>query len=285
MPADNQPIPIQGVGIGLRTEHLPYILTQQPNVPWFEIITENFLHQGERALYHLEKIRELYPLTFHGVSLSIGSTDPLNRDYLKALKKLIERFEPSWVSDHLCWSSANKRYVPDLLPMPYTDEAIKHTVDRIKQVQDYLGQRLLIENVSSYLSYKQSTMTEWDFVKIMIEEADCDLLLDINNIYVSAKNHKFDPLTYLKDLPKARIKEMHLAGFEDQGRYLLDTHSQPVHAPVWQLYEKAQSQFGAIPTLIEWDLNIPPFEMLLEESQKAIAIQQKVHHHAQSFTA
>lgn len=275
MPND-YPFPIQGVGIGLRTEHLPHILENRPNVPWFELVTENFLHQGERAVYHLEKIRELYPVTFHGVSLSIGSTDPLNQSYLNDLKKFIDRFEPAWISDHLCWCSANNRYVPDLLPMPYTDEAIQHIINRIKRVQEHLEQRILIENVSSYLTFKQSTMSEWAFIKTIIEEADCYLLLDINNVYVSAINHDFEPLSYLKDLPSHRVKEMHLAGFEKQDGYLLDSHSQPVHDPVWELYEKAQRQFGKIPTLIEWDINIPPFETLMQESAKAQQIQAKV---------
>ncbi len=269
--------PIQGVGIGLRSVHYESLIDGKPCVPWLEVLTENYIHQGERACYHLEKIRERYPMTMHGVSLSIGSSDPLNLDYLKALKSLKDRFSPCWISDHLCWSSFGNTYVPDLLPLPYTEEALKHVVSRIHQVQDYLEERILIENVSSYLTYQFSALEEWEFLCAVASQADCYLLLDINNIYVSAQNHQFDPMDYLKAMPLDRVKEMHLAGYTEQDGYLLDTHGEKIHQPVWDLYKKAIEQFQDVPTLIEWDNNIPAFDTLLEEKKKADMIMKARH--------
>lgn len=260
---------IQGAGIGLRSAHYQTILNSRPSVPWFEALTDNYMGDGGQPLDYLQQVRELYPITFHGVGMSLGSTDPLDQSYLKRLKLLIERFQPRLVSDHLCWASFDGIHGNELFPMPYTSEAVQHLVSRIDQVQNYLGRRILIENVSSYLSFSVDAMTEVEFLVEVSEQADCDLLCDVNNIYVSAQNHKFDPVKYLQALPAKRIKEMHLAGFEDQGTHLLDTHGARVHQPVWDLYRKALELFGPIPTLIEWDTNIPEFSILLEERDKA----------------
>ncbi len=272
MPSDkvtsHQPA-LQGAGIGLRSAHYQAILTGQPNIPWFEALSDNYMSEGGQALDYLEQVRDLYPLTFHGVGLSLGSTDPLDHTYLKRLKGLIERFQPRLVSDHLCWASFDGMHGNELFPMPYTNEAIKHLVSRIDQVQNFLGQRILIENVSSYLSFTVDGMAEVEFLSEVAEQADCDILCDVNNVYVSAINHKFDPESYLEALPAKRVKEMHLAGFEDQGTHLLDTHGARVHEPVWQLYKKALACFGAIPTLIEWDTDLPAFSVLHEEQEKA----------------
>ncbi len=260
---------LKGVGLGLRSVHYTYILDQRPDVPWFEALTDNYMNAGGQPLHYLEKIREHYPLTFHGVGLSLGSTDPLNQAYINRLKKLIERYEPVHVSDHLCWTGVNGRHGHELFPMPYTESAQRHVAERIDQVQTALGQRILVENVSSYLSFRESAMTEAEFFAGVARMADCDILCDINNIYVSARNHDFSAEAYLDVLPTERIKEFHLAGYEDQGEYLLDTHGQAVHPPVWELYEAALTRVGAVPTLIEWDNNIPTFERLHQEQRLA----------------
>lgn len=272
--------PVQGVGIGLRAEHYEYVIEHQPKIPWFEALTENYIHQGERAMYHLGKVREQYPISFHGVSLSIGSSDPLNWDYLKALKQLINIFEPTMVSDHLCWASLNKQYVPDLLPLPYTEEALNHVVSRIKMVQDFLGRKILIENVSSYLNYKFSPLDEWVFVSQVALNADCHLLLDVNNVYVSSQNHGFEPNDYIQALPTDRVKEIHLAGYEDKQTHLLDTHGNPIYPQVWDLYQATLARYGQVPTLIEWDTDIPPFEVLLNEQTKAMKYFEAIHEKA-----
>lgn len=261
--------PVIGVGIGLRAEHYKTIFEEKPDVPWFEAITENYM--GNRALphRHLEKIRQDYPVVLHGVSLSIGSTDPLNADYLKSLKSLQDIFQPAWVSDHLCWTSLAKAYVPDLLPLPFNEETIKHCVNRILQVQDYLGQPLVLENISSYLQFTCSEMTEWEFISAIAKQSDCYILLDINNIYVNAINHGFNPRDFLEGIPKARVKQFHLAGFQDENTHLLDTHGTNVHDAVWHLFAQALEQFGDIPTLIEWDTDIPPLSELQKEAEKA----------------
>ncbi len=268
--------PIHGVGIGLRSPHYTIIEQTKPAVPWFEVLIDNYLNKGGSARQHLHKIRQQYPITFHGVSMSIGSADPINRDYLLALKLARDEFEPVHISDHLCWSSINGQYSHDLLPLPYVEKTIQHVVDRIQQVQDFLQQQILIENVSSYLQYSISAMHEWEFLVEIVERADCYILLDINNIYVSAYNHSIDPVRYLEAIPAERIREMHLAGYEDQGTHLLDTHSQAVHPPVWQLYEQALQGFGPVPTLIEWDNDIPDFAVLQREANTANRIMHKV---------
>lgn len=273
-----EPGPIQGIGLGLRTPHYTYIEQNKPSVSWFEVLIDNYLAPGGMPLVHLEQIRQDYEVTFHGVGLSLGSTDALNTEYLKKLKQRINEFSPAWVSDHLCWTSVGGRYSHELLPMPYTDEAIRLLISRIQQVQDYLGQRILIENVSSYMSYAESVMQEWEFLALIATEADCDILLDINNIYVSAINHQQDADAYLDHVPKSRVREMHLAGFEDMGTHLLDTHSRPVHPSVWDLYHKALQRFGQVPTLIEWDNDIPEFEILMAEASKAGRMMSEVSH-------
>lgn len=265
---NTQPV-LNGVGIGLRAPHYQHIIEQQPDIPWFEALIDNYLGDGGLPLYYLEKIREQYPLTFHGVGMSLGSSDPLDKNYLNRLKQRMDDFEPIHVSDHLCWNSIGGIHGNDLLPLPYTEDALRQVVNNIHQVQDHLGQQILIENVSSYVAFTDDAMTEWDFVREVVKQADCLLLCDINNIYVSAINHGFDPLDYLKAMPKERIREIHLAGYQDQGTHLLDTHGQPVHEPVWSLYRQALSMYGPVPTLIEWDTDIPDFDVLEQEAFKA----------------
>lgn len=264
-----KPLPNLGFGLGLRTDHYKTILADKPAVDWFEIITENYLVPGGKPLFYLERIRADYPMVMHGVSLSIGSTDPLNRDYLRQVKALAARIEPAWISDHLCWTGVNGINLHDLLPLPYTEAAIEHVVNRVSAVQDFLGRRILLENVSSYVSYAHSEMSEWDFLSAIAERADCLILLDINNVYVSARNHGFDPLVYLRHLPVKRIQQIHLAGHLDLGNLIIDSHGETVIDPVWSLYEAALNHFGFVATMIERDDNIPPFADLLAELEIA----------------
>jgi hypothetical protein len=245
-------------------------------VDWFEAISENFMIQGGRPLAALEKAREVAPLVFHGVSLSLGSTDPLNDGYLHDLQQLISRFEPAWVSDHLCWGSVGGHYAHDLLPLPYTEEALVHVVERVRAVQDRLGRQILIENVSSYLTFLHSTMPEWEFLGAIAERADCGILLDVNNVYVSATNHNFRPQAYMEGLPADRVGQIHLAGHSNMGTYLFDTHDGPVIRPVWDLYRLAVRRCGRVSTLIEWDAQIPAFDVLCAEAERARAIEAEV---------
>src|SRR5262245_18060733 len=266
-------LPYLGHGVGLRTQHFPRLWEGTARADWFEVISENFMVRGGRPLAALEKAREIAPVVFHGVSLSLGSTDPLNDAYLNDLQNLIERFEPSWVSDHLCWGSVGGHYAHDLLPLPYTEEAVDLVVAKIQAVQERLGRQILIENVSSYLTYAHSAMSEWKFVAEIAEQADCGILLDVNNIYVSAYNHHFDPETYIKQIPPARIGQVHLAGHSDKGTYLFDTHDGPVIKPVWDLYRLAMRCCGRVSTLIEWDEHIPEFEVVSREAEHARALE------------
>lgn len=266
---------IHHVGVGLRTPHYQYILDNQPDISWFEVLIDNYMGAGGMPLKHLDAIRRHYPVTFHGVGMSLGSTDSLNLPYLNRLKELIQQFEPALVSDHLCWTGVHGYESNDLLPMPYTEASIKHVVERIQRVQDFLGQQILIENVSSYISYTLDAMTEWEFYIEVVTQADALMLFDVNNIYVSAQNHDFDAMDYLNAIPCERVKEIHLAGYEDKGTHLLDTHGYPVHPPVWELYKQAIKKFGHTPTLIEWDNNIPDFPTLLHEAEKASVILQQ----------
>ena len=268
----NSSASINGAGVGLRSAHYQTVLETLPDVPWFEALTDNYMGNGGLPLYYLEKIREHYPITFHGVGLSLGSLDPLDNQYIQKLKERIKRYQPSLVSDHLCWSSYDGIHGNDLFPMPYSQEALNHMVGRIQQVQDALGQRIMVENVSSYVTFQSDEMTEWEFLSEVVKRAGCDLLCDVNNIYVSARNHQFDPMVYLKALPHDRIREIHLAGYEDEGTHLLDTHGEAVHPPVWDLYQKAIELIGPVATLIEWDNNIPAFETLHLEAKKAAQI-------------
>lgn len=257
--------PNLGFGLGLRTDHYETILKEKPPVNWFEIITENYLVPGGKPLYYLDKIRALYPMVMHGVSLSIGSSDPLDFDYLSQVKQLTKRIEPKWISDHLCWTGILGKNTHDLLPLPYTEKMLFHIVDRIKQVQDFLGRQLLIENPSSYVSFKQSDMTEWEFLTEMTRKSDCLILLDVNNVYVSSINHEFDPGEYIHAIPTDRVYQIHLAGHLNMGDYIIDTHDHDIVDPVWDLYRQTIEIHGFISTMIERDDDIPPLETLLKE--------------------
>ena len=254
-----------GFGLGLRPEHYGEVLDSLPSVDWFEIISENYLVDGGKPLHFLDRIRERYPMVMHGVSLSIGSSDPLDFEYLAALKQLAARVEPEWVSDHLCWTGTNGRNLHDLLPLPYTEEAIAHVAERVGRVQDYLGRQILLENVSSYVTYTDSGISEWEFLTAVAESADCCILLDVNNIYVSAHNHQFDALAYLDGMPSERVRQIHLAGHSYNGSLIVDTHDHPVPDPVWELYVEAIVRLGPVSTMIERDDDIPPLAVLLDE--------------------
>lgn len=258
-----------GFGVGLRRPHYVEILESRPPMDWFEVISENFMVAGGRPLEVLDAVRANYPLVMHGVSLSVGSTDPLNVNYLRDLKALARRIEPAWISDHLCWTGVRGRNLHDLLPLPHTDEAVLHTAGRIREVQDFLERRILIENVSSYMTYAHSRLTEWDFLAAIADEADCGILLDINNIFVNAFNHRFDARRYIDAMPPERVVQFHLAGHADRGAYLLDTHDHPVRAEVWELYEYAVRRLGPVSTLIEWDDHIPEFAVLAAMAAEA----------------
>jgi uncharacterized protein (UPF0276 family) len=265
-----------GFGLGLRIPHYDEILGTRPKVDWFEVLSENYMVPGGKPLHYLERIRADYPVVMHGVSLSIGGSDPLNLEYLKQLKLLAERIEPNWISDHLCWTGVAGYNLHDLMPLPYTEEAIRHVAKRVSQVQDYLGRRILLENVSSYVTYKHSVLAEWEFLKAIAEDADCLILLDINNIYVSSVNHGFDPANYLRGIPVERVQQHHLAGHQNCGNYLIDTHDHDVINPVWELYAQAVQRFGPVSTMIERDDNIPPLQDLLTELNHARKIAQPI---------
>lgn len=262
-------MPFLGFGLGLRPDYYEDILTQKPDIDWLEILTENYLIPGGKPLYYLDKIREHYPIVMHGVSLSLGSADVLDIDYLNQLKALVLRVEPAWISDHLCWTGVQGLNVHDLLPIPYTRQAINHIVSRIHQIQDFLGRPILIENVSSYLTFKQSEMTEWEFIAEIVKQADCYILLDVNNIYVSSVNHQFNPINFIEAMPVDRVAQIHLAGHSNHGDYIIDTHDAPVIKPVWELYQATIQRLGKISTMIERDDNMPPFVELLAEIKYA----------------
>ena len=264
--------PFLGFGLGLRTEHYNTILESKPKVDWFEALSENYMIPGGKPLDFLDKIRADYPMVMHGVSLSIGSTAEVDKDYLRDLKKLADRIQPAWISDHLCWTGVHGQNMHDLLPLPYTEETAKHVAERVKIVQDYLGRQILLENVSSYASYTDSSMTEWEFISQISEAADCLLLLDVNNIYVSSYNHQFDAKAFIDGVPLKRVQQIHLAGHQNNGDYIIDTHDAPVIDPVWDLYAYAIARFGQVSTMIERDDNIPELEVLVAELDKARAI-------------
>jgi uncharacterized protein len=258
-----------GIGVGLRISHHATIFETWPKMDWFEIISENFMVAGGMPRRNLDRALSNYRVIQHGVSLSIGSIDPLDREYLKKLKALTRITQTPWVSDHLCWTGAQGKNLHDLLPLPYTEEAVRHVAERARIVQDYLELPFVLENVSSYLTYTHSAMTEWEFVTAVVEEADCGLLFDVNNIYVSSYNHGFDPMDYVRGIPHRRVMQYHLAGHTNFGKYIIDTHSGHVIDEVWALYRKACELTGPVSTLIEWDDDIPEFEVLAAEAEKA----------------
>ncbi len=262
-------LPALGWGVGLRSTHFGHILGNEVSVDWFEAISENFLDSHGRPRYVLEQVAERFPVVLHGVSLSIGSTDPLNREYLGKLKMLADRVRAAWVSDHVCWTGVLGRNTHDLLPIPFTEESLRHVVDRIRTVQDILERPLVLENPSSYVTFRDSTMTEWEFLTRMAVEADCGLLLDVNNVYVSSRNHDFDPREYLANIPAERVVQFHLAGHTDLDTHVIDTHDGPVVDAVWELFRVAHARSPQAATLIEWDANIPPFARLEAEVQRA----------------
>lgn len=270
---------LSGVGLGLRPLHYDHVLDQRPAVPFFEIISENIMGvrggSGGRALEKTLEIRSHYPMAMHGVSLNIGSVDPLDQDYLKKLKDLTHTIQPDLVSDHLCWTGVKGENLHDLLPLPYTEETLNHLATRVHAVQDFLGRPLVLENVSSYLSFTHNEMEEWTFIAELVRRTNCGVLLDVNNIYVSATNHSFDPIAYLDGIPLNSVRQMHLAGYSEENGFLIDTHDHPVTDPVWKLYQEAVRRFPEVPAIIEWDENIPPFERLQAEAKTAERVRSK----------
>lgn len=262
-------LPGLGFGLGLRTQHYQSILETSPDIDWFEVISENYMVRGGKPLHFLDRIRADYPMVMHGVSLSIGSSTEIDKDYLRDLRILADRIQPAWISDHLCWTGVHGQNIHDLLPLPYTEETASHVAERVNQVQDYLGRRILLENVSSYASYVDSTMSEWEFISLLCEKTDCLLLLDINNIYVSSYNHDFDPKVFIDGVPADCVQQMHLAGHHNHGDYIIDTHDAPVIDPVWDLYRYALERLGPISTMIERDDNIPELAELVQELNTA----------------
>lgn len=261
--------PHLGYGVGLRTTHFREILSRWPAVDWFEIISENYLDTQGRPRYVLEQVAERYPVVMHGVSLSIGSTDPLNFGYLRKLKQLAAQIGARWVSDHLCWTGVNGINTHDLLPIPYHESSLQHVIERVGIVQEFLERPIVLENPSSYVEFVSSTMTEWEFLSRLAAATGCGLLLDVNNVFVSAWNHDFDPVEYLESLPANQIVQMHLAGHTDLGTHRIDTHDGPVIDPVWELYRLAQELTGGTSTLLEWDARIPDFDTVHAEVLKA----------------
>jgi len=268
--------PHLGHGIGLRTQHFPRVLDGTARADWFEAISENFMIRGGRPLAVLERARASVPVALHGVSLSIGASDSLNDAYLRELRALVDRFEPAIVSDHLCWGSFGGHYAHDLLPLPYTEEAVAHVAARVREVQDRLGRRILVENVSSYLGFTHSTMPEWEFLTAIATEADCGILLDVNNVYVSGVNHGFSPEEYLDAVPAERVGQIHLAGHSDRGTHLLDTHDRRVIPAVWELYRRVVGRLGRVSTLVEWDEHVPELGEVLAEAEAARAVEAEV---------
>jgi uncharacterized protein len=267
------PRPALGHGIGLRTQHFPSVLSSPPPVAWVEALSENFMSPGGRPLAVLEKVRRDVPVVLHGVALSIGAVDPLSERYLADLERLVRRLEPALVSDHLCWGTHRGQYVHDLLPLPLTEESLAHVADRVRQVQDRLGRQLLLENPSSYVAFRDSTMSEWEFLAELCRRADCGVLLDVNNIFVSGRNLGFEPARYLAGIPPERVGYLHLAGHTDRGRFLLDSHAAPVPEEVWALYRETLRRLGPVPSLVEWDDQVPPLEVLVAESRRAAGIE------------
>ncbi len=258
-----------GLGVGLRSVHFPYILEHEPDVDWFEVISENFMDSRGRARYVLEAIAERYPVVMHGVSLSIGSTDPLTFDYLRKLRRLADEINPHWISDHLCWTGVLGLNAHDLLPLPLNEDSLEHVFERVNVVQDFLERPLVLENPSSYVTFAGSTLTEWEFLTQLAAATGCGLLLDVNNVYVSSVNHDFDPREYIENVPHHRVVQFHLAGHTDCRTHIIDTHDNHVIDPVWELYRLAHSRTGGASTLLEWDAKIPEFPVVHTEVLKA----------------
>lgn len=264
-------LPDLGLGLGLRTQHFAHVLEHRPAVDWFEIVSENFMHTGGRPLHVLDRIAERYPIVMHGVSLSLGSTDPLDLDYLTELRALAERTRAVWLGDHVCWTGVAGKNSHDLLPLPYTEEALRHMIERTRAVQDFLGRPLVLENPSTYVTFRDSSMSEQEFLARLAEEADCALLVDVNNVYVSARNHDLDPFEWLAPIPWERVVQIHLAGHTDHGTHCIDTHTGRVIDPVWELYAEAIRRGGPKATMVEWDQDIPPFDEVRSEVLRARA--------------
>ncbi|MEB0047095.1 MULTISPECIES: DUF692 domain-containing protein [unclassified Pseudomonas] len=262
-------LPCLGYGLGLRSAYYQQILEQSPSVDWFEIVSENFMVPGGKALHYLDAIAERYPLVMHGVSLSIGGPHALDPNYLNQLKRLADRVKPAWISDHLCWSRGNAHQLHDLLPLPYTEESLYYVAARVRQVQDVLQRPLVLENVSSYVRAAGDDFSEWEFLATLSWLTGCELLLDVNNVYVSSRNHGFDPWQFIQGLPASKVRQLHLAGHSDYGDYVIDTHDHPVSDPVWALYQQTLEHLGPVATLLERDDHFPPLEALLTELQKA----------------
>jgi uncharacterized protein len=276
--------PNLGFGVGLRSSHYAHILREQPPVDWFEIISENYMDSQGRPRHVLEQIVERYPIVMHGVSLSIGSTDPLDFEYLGKLKALAEWTQAKWVSDHVCWTGVNGLNGHDLMPLPFNEESLRHVVERVGVVQDFLGRRIVLENPSSYVTFAESTMSEWEFVSRLAEEADCGLLLDVNNVFVSCFNHDLDPVRFIESLPHDRIVQFHLAGHTNCGTHMIDTHDNHVIDQVWELYRQASILTGGVSTLVEWDAKIPEFDVVHSEVLKARQFIDGGTHEVAAFT-
>ncbi len=262
------PIPARA-GIGLRSSHHDALLRERPAVGWLEAHTENYFHDGGPAVRALERARELYPLSLHGVGLGLGSVDCIDREHLARVQRAVRRFEPALISEHACWGQAGGEYFNDLLPLPYTEEAVELLARHVREVQDVLGRQLLIENVSAYVAFADSSLSEWEFLAALVDRCGCGLLLDVNNVYVSAMNLGGDARSFIGGLPRAAVQEIHLAGHARNDGVLIDDHGSPVCDEVWDLYRFALARFGAVPTLIEWDTNIPSLATLVEEAMRA----------------
>jgi uncharacterized protein len=274
-----------GFGLGLRTQHYEEILNGSPAIDWFEVISENYMMPGGKPLRMLDRIRERYPVVMHGVSLSIASTAPPNLDYLRDLRDLARRVEPKWISDHLCWTGVHGKNLHDLLPIPYTAEALDHVVNRVQLVQDYLGRAIVLENVSTYVQFNNSEMTEWEFLTELSRRSGCWLLFDVNNVYVSAFNHGYDPYTFLEGIPADRVVQFHLAGHDHMGTHIIDTHDHAVCEDVWSLYAAALRRFGRVSTMIERDDKIPPLDELMAEVDRTREIAAQILPDNQKRTA
>lgn len=269
-----------GFGLGLRPQHYRDILDDRATarrVDWFEALTENYLVPGGKPLHYLERVRERFPVVLHGVSLSIGGTDPLDETYLAELKALADRIRPEWISDHLCWTGIGGANTHDLLPLPLTEEALAHTAERVRRVQDFLGRRILLENPSTYVRFKGETVPEAEFMAELARRADCLILLDVNNVYVNANNHGFDAARYLDAIPSERVRQIHLAGHCDVGTHIVDTHDRAVIDPVWRLFAEARRRFGPVASMIERDADIPPFADLVAELDRARVVAADTH--------